>query len=183
MPDVARVIYNRLAAGTPLQMNSTVCTRWARTAVVTAKDLKLQTPYNTYLNTGLTPTPICSPSPTRSGGGAPAGGGWLYFVLVNKDGTEAFADTYAEQLANEQAGQAARGVRGGVMADRGDPTRETTVVGVIGYPVRHSLSPLLHNTAFAALGLNWTSLAFEVAPGQAAAALDGMRALGVAGCR
>ena len=55
------------------------------------------------------------------------------------------------------------------------------MVGVIGHPVRHSLSPLLHNTAFAALGLNWVSVAFEVAPGQAAAALDGMRALGVAG--
>jgi shikimate dehydrogenase len=57
----------------------------------------------------------------------------------------------------------------------------TTLVGVIGHPVRHSLSPLLHNTAFAALGLNWTSLAFEVAPGRAAGALDGVRALGLAG--
>jgi shikimate dehydrogenase len=57
----------------------------------------------------------------------------------------------------------------------------TTVVGVMGYPVRHSLSPLLHNAAFAALGLNWVSVAFEVGGGRAAAALDGMRALGVAG--
>jgi shikimate dehydrogenase len=57
----------------------------------------------------------------------------------------------------------------------------TTVVGVMGYPVRHSLSPILHNAAFAALGLNWVSVAFEVAGGKAAAALDGMRALGVAG--
>jgi shikimate dehydrogenase len=57
----------------------------------------------------------------------------------------------------------------------------TTVVGVMGYPVRHSLSPLLHNTAFAALGINWTSLAFEVAPGRVAGALSGVRALGLAG--
>ena len=57
----------------------------------------------------------------------------------------------------------------------------TTLVGVMGYPVRHSLSPLLHNTAFAALELNWTSLAFEVAPGQVAGALSGVRALGLAG--
>jgi shikimate dehydrogenase len=55
------------------------------------------------------------------------------------------------------------------------------VVGVIGSPVRHSLSPVLHNAAFAALDLNWVSLAFEVAPGRAAAALDGARALGLAG--
>jgi shikimate dehydrogenase len=51
----------------------------------------------------------------------------------------------------------------------------------MGYPVRHSLSPLLHNTAFAALGLNWTSVAFEVAPGRVGPALDGVRALGVTG--
>jgi shikimate dehydrogenase len=61
------------------------------------------------------------------------------------------------------------------------PDAGTTVVGVIGSPVRHSLSPALHNAAFGALGLNWVSLAFEVAPGQAAAALGGMRALGLAG--
>ena len=61
------------------------------------------------------------------------------------------------------------------------PDANTTLVGVIGHPVRHSLSPLLHNTAFAALGLNWTSLAFEVAPGRVAGALDGVRALGLAG--
>jgi shikimate dehydrogenase len=40
---------------------------------------------------------------------------------------------------------------------------------------------VLHNAAFAALGINWVSLAFEVAPGQAADALSGMRALGLAG--
>jgi shikimate dehydrogenase len=39
----------------------------------------------------------------------------------------------------------------------------------------------LHNTAFATLGLNWASAAFEVAPGEVAGALDGVRALGLAG--
>jgi len=32
----------------------------------------------------------------------PPPGAWLYFVLVNKNGTMAFSDTYAEQQANEQ---------------------------------------------------------------------------------
>jgi shikimate dehydrogenase len=63
----------------------------------------------------------------------------------------------------------------------GWPDAGSTVVGVIGYPVAHSLSPTLHNAAFAALGLNWISVGFEVAAGRAAAALDGMRALHVAG--
>jgi shikimate dehydrogenase len=61
------------------------------------------------------------------------------------------------------------------------PDAESTVVGVMGSPIRQSLSPLLHNAAFAALGLNWISVAFDVAPGQAGPALQGMRALGVAG--
>ena len=104
MPDVARVIYNRLAADMPLDMNSTVFYSLGQDGgAFTAKDRALPTPYNTYLNTGLTPTPICSPSPQAlSAAVHPPAGGWLYFVLVNKDGTEAFADTYAEQLANEK---------------------------------------------------------------------------------
>jgi shikimate dehydrogenase len=57
----------------------------------------------------------------------------------------------------------------------------TTVVGVIGDPVDHSLSPLLHNTAFVEMGLDWVSVGFPVAAGQAQGALSGMRALGIAG--
>ena len=57
----------------------------------------------------------------------------------------------------------------------------TTVVGVIGDPVGHSLSPLLHNTAFVEMGLDWVSVGFPVAAGQVEGALSGMRALGIAG--
>jgi UPF0755 protein len=104
MPDVARVIYNRLAADMPLQMNSTVLYSLGQDGgPVTSADLKLQTPYNTYLHSGLTPTPICSPSmDALSAAVHPPAGNWLYFVVVQKDGTEAFADTYQEQLANEK---------------------------------------------------------------------------------
>jgi shikimate dehydrogenase len=63
----------------------------------------------------------------------------------------------------------------------GWPSSRTTVVGVIGEPVGQSLSPLLHNAAFAALGLDWVSVAFPVPEGSAAGALTGMRALGIAG--
>jgi shikimate dehydrogenase len=57
----------------------------------------------------------------------------------------------------------------------------TTVVGVIGDPVAHSLSPLLHNTVFAELGLDWVSVGFPVAAGHAGEALTGARALGLRG--
>jgi shikimate dehydrogenase len=52
---------------------------------------------------------------------------------------------------------------------------------VIGSPVRHSLSPALHNAGFAATGVDWVYTAFEVEPGGAAAALDAMRVLGLGG--
>ena len=57
------------------------------------------------------------------------------------------------------------------------------LVGVIGSPIAHSLSPLLHNAAFAALGLegSWHSRAIEVPPGQAAAALAAMRRADITG--
>jgi shikimate dehydrogenase len=55
------------------------------------------------------------------------------------------------------------------------------VVGVIGDPVGHSLSPLLHNAAFDALGLDWVSVAFPVPAGRVGEALAGMRAFGVRG--
>jgi shikimate dehydrogenase len=64
---------------------------------------------------------------------------------------------------------------------RGRLSAATTVVGVIGDPVAHSLSPLLHNTAFAALGLDWVSLGFPVPAGSAAEAVQGAAALGIRG--
>lgn len=61
------------------------------------------------------------------------------------------------------------------------PSGTTRVAGVIGNPVRHSLSPVLHNAAFAALGLDWVYLAFEPPPDGGAAAVDAMRALELGG--
>ncbi len=57
----------------------------------------------------------------------------------------------------------------------------TRVAGVIGTPIRHSLSPVIVNAAFEALDLDWSYFAFDVAPDDVAAALDGMRALRLAG--
>jgi len=60
-------------------------------------------------------------------------------------------------------------------------TGATTVAAVIGSPVRHSLSPALHNAAFEAAGVPWVYVAFDVAHGDASHALDAMRALGIGG--
>jgi len=57
----------------------------------------------------------------------------------------------------------------------------TRLAGIIGDPIRHSLSPTIHNAAFAAVGLDWIYLAFEVPRGAAGAAIDAVRALGIDG--
>ena len=57
----------------------------------------------------------------------------------------------------------------------------TRLAAVIGDPVRHSLSPALLNAAFAATGMDWTFVALEVAAGNTARAIDGLRTLGLAG--
>jgi shikimate dehydrogenase len=57
----------------------------------------------------------------------------------------------------------------------------TRVVGVIGDPVTHSLSPTLHNAAFEALGLDWVYVAFQVPRGRGADAVAAVPALGLAG--
>ncbi len=100
---VARVILNRLQGNMALQMDSTVLYAEGRDGgPVTTKDLQTVTPYNTYLTKGLTPTPICFPSRAALQAALdPPPGSWLYFVVVQADGTEAFSDTFAEQQANE----------------------------------------------------------------------------------
>lgn len=61
------------------------------------------------------------------------------------------------------------------------PTGATRLAGVIGQPIRHSLSPILYNAAFRELDLDWTFVAFEVEPGGGEAAIDAARVLGLDG--
>jgi shikimate dehydrogenase len=55
------------------------------------------------------------------------------------------------------------------------------LAALIGSPVEHSLSPVIHQAAFDAAGLEWSYVAFDVAPGNAAAAVEAMRVLGIGG--
>ncbi|HYZ97695.1 MAG TPA: shikimate dehydrogenase [Acidimicrobiales bacterium] len=57
----------------------------------------------------------------------------------------------------------------------------TRVTGVIGSPVRHSLSPAILNAAFRAVGADWICVAFEVPEGRAPEAIAAVRALGIGG--
>ncbi len=60
-------------------------------------------------------------------------------------------------------------------------TGETRLVGLLGDPVSHSLSPLLQNAAFAARGLDWAYVPLAVTAEQLADAVRGLVALGFAG--
>jgi shikimate dehydrogenase len=58
---------------------------------------------------------------------------------------------------------------------------KTRLVGILGWPVEHSLSPRMHNAAFAALGLDWAYVALPTAPERLEEAVRGLAALGFAG--
>lgn len=60
-------------------------------------------------------------------------------------------------------------------------TGKTKVCAVIGYPVEHSLSPVMHNAAFQYLGLDYVYVAFSVPPESLAEAVRGIRGLGIHG--
>jgi shikimate dehydrogenase len=58
----------------------------------------------------------------------------------------------------------------------------TKLLGVIGNPIAHTLSPLMHNAAIEHLGLDYRYVPFLVAPPQLESALAGFAAIGVVGC-
>jgi len=60
-------------------------------------------------------------------------------------------------------------------------TSETKIYGLIGYPVKHSVSPQIHNAAFKTVGINAVYLTFEVKKEFLKKALDGVKALGIKG--
>lgn len=99
---IAGVYQNRLDIGMKLDADPTIQYALGDWRELTLDDLKLDSPYNTYLNAGLPPTPIASPGQSALDGAAhPEKHDYLYFVAKN-DGTgdHAFAKTLDEQEAN-----------------------------------------------------------------------------------
>jgi UPF0755 protein len=96
---VASVIYNRLAKGMYLEIDATVQYVLGNKPRLLYSDLKVRSPYNTYLNKGLPPGPIASPGlASLQAAAAPADTGYLYYVLTHKDGSHSFALTREEFL-------------------------------------------------------------------------------------
>jgi UPF0755 protein len=109
MPEVARVIYNRLENPDRetqglLQLDATVNFAHGRNlgARTTSADRQIDSPYNTYLYAGLPPGPIEAPGEAAmAAAGDPADGEWFYYVTVNLEtGETKFAETDDEHAAN-----------------------------------------------------------------------------------
>ena len=101
-PIIAAVFLNRLRRGIPLQSDPSVL--YAKGIYtyrrVFYRDLKYDSPYNTYLHRGLPPGPICNPGEASIRASVyPADVDYLYFVSRG-DGTHAFAKTKEEHIRN-----------------------------------------------------------------------------------
>lgn len=110
--NIASVIYNRLKAGMPLGIDATsLYTHPEHTGAPTQEMLDdASDPYNTRLNTGLTPTPICSPGiASIKAALQPAETDYLYYALDTATGTHQFfsneADFLAFQATQDYSGQ------------------------------------------------------------------------------
>ena len=102
-PLIASVIYNRLARGMPLQIDATLIYARGdpRNRSLSNKDKLINSPYNTYMHTGLPPTPIASVSAASLKAAlAPASTQYLYYVVIDKKGDTAFATTLQQQNNN-----------------------------------------------------------------------------------
>jgi UPF0755 protein len=103
MGKVAQVLDNRLAISMPLGLDSTVSYATQKFNVTTtAADRRSNSPYNTYVHTGLPAGPISNPGEAALKAVLhPTAGKWLYFVTVNPTtGETKFAVTKAEHDAN-----------------------------------------------------------------------------------
>jgi UPF0755 protein len=100
-PAIAGVIYNRLRIGMPLQVDATI--EYAlpeHKEALSFADLKIDSPYNTYLHTGLPPTPIANPGrPSLEAAFHPSKSDYLYYVYCG-NGRHVFAKTLTEHQAN-----------------------------------------------------------------------------------
>lgn len=100
---VAGVFYKRLAAGMPLESDATVNYITKKDlAQPTLEDTRKASPYNTYLNKGLPPGPICNPGLSAIlAVSDPESSDYWYYLNDQKTGQTIFSKTYEEHLENK----------------------------------------------------------------------------------
>mgnify|MGYP000961710610 FL=1 len=103
---IASVIYNRIKAGMPLQIDATIQYALGKTKEnLSIDDTKIDSPFNTYTNKGLPPWPICSPGKESIKAALyPEDTDFLYYVVSEKlDGTHNFSKDYNQFLKDKDA--------------------------------------------------------------------------------
>ncbi len=122
-PKIARVIYNRLAKGMSLGLDTTVeYALQQRIVNITNSQLATPSPYNTRLHAGLPPTPISSPGPRLAGGGAEPDTWGLDLLRAGCPRRQPVLHRQLQRLpAGHRQGQGRRSVRG--VTDRRDAAR------------------------------------------------------------
>lgn len=103
---IASVFLNRLAINPsmPLQTDPTVLYALGQHQdIVLFEDLEVEDPYNTYLNTGLTPGPIAAPGIESIQSTLNPSSTNFYYFLADSEGNNHFAETYEEHLENRAA--------------------------------------------------------------------------------
>ncbi len=100
---ISGILWKRLALGMALQVDSTfLYINGKNTYELTASDLKIKSPYNTYIYRGLPPTPIGNPGlDAIMSALEPTASNYLYY-LSSKDGTMHYATTFAQHIKNRQ---------------------------------------------------------------------------------
>ncbi|MCL5267387.1 MAG: endolytic transglycosylase MltG [Bacteroidetes bacterium] len=97
-PIIASVYYNRLRKGIPLEADPTIEYAMGEHTRIYYKDLRINSPYNTYERVGLPPTPICNPGEKSILAALyPDTTKYLFFVATGTGGHR-FSDTYREHL-------------------------------------------------------------------------------------
>jgi UPF0755 protein len=98
---VAGILWNRIRLGIPLQVDAAFrYVNGKTTAALTKDDLKIDSPYNTYIHTGLPPTPISNPGlESILAAVTPIQTDYIYF-LTDKNGTMHYAKTLDEHAMN-----------------------------------------------------------------------------------
>jgi UPF0755 protein len=101
---VAGIFYNRLRINMPLASDATInyITK-KNTPSATAEDIKINSPYNTYQNKGLPPTPICNPSLSSILAALyPTPNDYFFFLHTQPSGKIIYSKTFEEHLKNKQ---------------------------------------------------------------------------------
>lgn len=107
-PTISSVIYNRLTIDQRLQIDATIIYALGKNpGQLLLTDLEIESPYNTYLHAGLPPTPISGVRTLSLEAAAqPAETEFLFYVLIDLDGTHGFSVTLDEHNAKKEEARA-----------------------------------------------------------------------------